>query len=94
MARVVTMATITQESASMPSAPIPRRPAATAICDGEQKTIVCSACLGNRKIVVPPVVFDCPICALANKGHDTRAVDENLYASLGQCDGGGAANLA
>jgi hypothetical protein len=49
------MITVTvQESETMPSTPIPQRPAATANCDGEPGTIVCSACVGNRKIVVPP----------------------------------------
>jgi hypothetical protein len=50
------MATITpsvQEAENLLATPIPQQP----------RTIVCSACAGNKTIVVPPVVFDCPICA-------------------------------
>jgi hypothetical protein len=76
MARAMIMATTTlsvQEFESMPSVrPVFRTPPATTIGDGKSKTIVCSACAGNRTIVVPPVVFACPICAGSSGGARRR----------------------
>jgi hypothetical protein len=64
MARVVTMAASSssesmippscQDYGVVPFAPLYR--------NDEPRAIPCTACGGIRMIVVPPIVFDCPIC--------------------------------